>query len=232
MPRKPRFYQPGVPAHVFQRGHNKLPVFFEDFDYLEYLRCLKKSADKYGCDIHAYVLMTNHVHLLLTPQREDSISQMFQSIGREYVRYINQKYQRCGGLWEGRHKGNIIESCRYLLLAMRYIERNPVRAGIVKHPAEYRWSSYIANALGKSSAILQPQEEYLALEQTSQGRCTSYKALFKEITNIDEQELIRQSLSSGTPLGSDHFKKAVEEVSGNKIGYSVRGRPAKERPHL
>ena len=131
MPRKPRFYQSGVPAHVFQRGHNKFPVFFEDFDYLEYLRCLKRSADKHGCYIHAYVLMTNHIHLLLTPQREDSISQMFQGIGRDYVRYINQKYQRCGGLWEGRHKGNIIESCRYLLSAMRYIEMNPVRAGMV-----------------------------------------------------------------------------------------------------
>lgn len=227
MPRKPRFYQPGIPAHVFQRGHNKLPVFFEDIDYLEYLRCLKRSAGIHGCDIHAYVLMTNHVHLLLTPQSEGSISLMFQSIGRDYVRYINQKYQRCGGLWEGRHKGNIVESCRYLLLAMRYIEMNPVRAGMVEHPAEYRWSSYVANALGESSAILRYQEEYLALGQTSQIRCAAYKGLFNEFTNVDEQELIRQSLSSGTPLGSDQFKKNIEKVSGYKIGYSVRGRPAK-----
>ena len=227
MPRKPRFYQPSIPAHVFQRGHNKLPVFFEDLDYHEYLQCLKRSADKHGCDIHAYVLMTNHVHLLLTPQREDSIGQMFQSIGRDYVRYINQKYQRCGGLWEGRHKGNIVESCRYMLLAMRYIEVNPVRAGMVEHPAEYRWSSYVANALGESSAILRYQEEYLALGKTSQIRCAAYKALFNEFTNVDEQELIRQSLNSGTPLGSDQFKKNIEKVSGYKIGYSVRGRPAK-----
>ena len=227
MPRKPRFYQSGVPAHVFQRGHNKFPVFFEDFDYLEYLRCLKRSADKHGCHIHAYVLMTNHIHLLLTPQREDSISQMFQGIGRDYVRYINQKYQRCGGLWEGRHKGNIIESCRYLLSAMRYIEMNPVRAGMVEHPAEYRWSSFVANALGESSAVLKPHEEYLALGRTSQVRYTSYKALFEELANKDEQELIRHSLSSGTPLGSERFLKIVGELSGNKIGYPVRGRPAK-----
>ncbi len=227
MPRKPRFYQPGIPAHVFQRGHNKLPVFFEDLDYLEYLRCLKRSADKHGCDIHAYVLMTNHVHLLLTPQSENSISQMFQSVGRDYVGYINHKYQRSGGLWEGRHKGNIIESCRYLLLAMCYIEMNPVRAGMVEHPAEYRWSSYVGNALGESSAILRCQEEYLALGQTSQTRCAVYNALFDEFTNVDEQKLIQQSLNSGTPLGSDQFKKNIEKVSGNKIGYSVRGRPAK-----
>ncbi len=156
-----------------------------------------------------------------------TISQMFQSIGRDYVRYINQKYQRCGGLWEGRHKGNIIESCRYLLLAMRYIEMNPVRAGMVKHPAEYRWSSYVANALGESSAVLRHHEEYIFLGRTSQVRYASYKALFEEFTNIDEQELIRHSLKSGTPLGSDQFKKIVEEISGNKIGYAVRGRPAK-----
>ncbi len=227
MPRKPRFYQPGIPAHVFQRGHNRLPVFFEDFDYHEYLRCLKMSADKHGCDIHAYVLMTNHVHLLLTPQSDGSIGRMFQSIGRDYVRYINQKYQRCGGLWEGRHKGNIVESCRYLLLAMRYIEMNPVRAGMVEHPAEYRWSSYVGNALGESSAILRHHEEYLVLGKTPKARGAAYNAMFDEFSNVDELELIRQSLNSGTPLGSDQFKKNIEEISGNKIGYSVRGRPAK-----
>jgi putative transposase len=226
MPRKPRLYQPGIPAHVFQRGHNKLPVFFDDFDYLEYLRCVKKAADKHGCAIHAYVLMTNHVHMLLTPREKDTISLMFQSIGRDYVRHVNRKYQRSGGLWEGRHKGNIIESFRYLLVSMRYIEMNPVRAGMVGRPAEYRWSSYAANAEGESNAILQPHGEYLNLGRDPQTRRTAYKSLFDRRNIVVEQKLIRNSLCSGTPLGNDRFKEYIEQVSGCKAGHARPGRPA------
>ena len=225
MPRKPRLYQPDIPAHVFQRGHNKLPVFFDDYDYLEYLRCLKKAADKHGCTIHAYVLMTNHVHMLLTPREKQAISLMFQSIGRDYVRYVNQKYQRCGGLWEGRHKGNIIESSRYLLVSMRYIEMNPVRAGMVGHPAEYRWSSYTANAEGESNAILHHHEEYLNLDRDTQTRRTVYRALFQSQNIADEHKLIRDSLCSGTPLGNDRFKEYIEQISRCKVGHARRGRP-------
>lgn len=130
MPRKRRFYQPGVPAHVFQRGHNQQPVFFGDADYLAYLRFLKASADALGCQVHAYVLMTNHVHLLITPKAENDISLLFQNIGRHFVSHINKTYQRRGSLWEGRHKGNILESEAYFLACMRYIEMNPVRAGM------------------------------------------------------------------------------------------------------
>ena len=225
MPRKRRFYQPGVPVHVFQRGYNREPVFFDDEDYLAYLRFLKSSADALGCLVHAYVLMTNHVHLLVTPKTADSISLLFQSIGRHFVPYINKTYQRRGSLWEGRHKGNILESEDYFLICMSYIEMNPVRAGMVEHPAQYRWSSYAANALGIDNAIVRPHELYLALDKISELRQAAYRGLFATSIHPDELELIRASLHSGTPLGNDRFKQQIESVVGCSVGFSKRGRP-------
>lgn len=225
MPRKRRFYQPGVPVHVFQRGHNRGPVFFDDQDYLAYLRFLKASADALGCLIHAYVLMTNHVHLLVTPRAANDISLLFQGIGRHFVPYINKTYQRRGSLWEGRHKGHILESENYFLICMRYIEMNPVRAGMVEHPAQYRWSSYAANARGIDNAIIQPHELYLSLGKTPEARQAAYQGLFEMTINLDELELICASLHSGTPLGNDRFKRRIESAVGGAVGFSKRGRP-------
>jgi len=149
MPRKPRFYLPGIPAHVIQRGNSRQAVFFSDEDYTAYLDWLKEGAEKHGCAIHAYVLMTNHVHLLMTPQTREAISKTIQFVGRHYVTYINHVYGRSGTLWEGRHKGCLISSEEYLFSCMRYIEMNPVRAGMVETPAEYPWSSYRWNATGR-----------------------------------------------------------------------------------
>jgi len=148
MPRKPRFYMPGVPAHIVQRGNCRQVVFFDGNDYQSYLNWLAEGAIKYGCAIHAYVLMTNHIHLLMTPVSKDSISKTIQYVGRYYVTYVNARYGKSGTLWEGRHKGCIINSEQYLLSCMRYIELNPVRAGMVMTPIEYCWSSYAANAKG------------------------------------------------------------------------------------
>ncbi|NOQ36393.1 MAG: transposase [Methylococcaceae bacterium] len=225
MPRKPRFYQAGVPVHAFQRGHNKEAVFFDDEDYLVYLRCLKESSDKYGCHIHAYVLMTNHVHLLLTPEKSDSISLLFQNIGRHFVPYINKTYQRRGSLWEGRHKGNIIDTENYLFACMRYIEMNPVRANMVNHPAKYRWSSYAANSQGIDNAIIHKHPQYQALALTPAEQQQAYQALFDVKTDKEELELIRSSLHSGTPLGSDKFKQQIEISLGRKVGKNTKGRP-------
>jgi len=229
MPRKRRFYQPGVPAHVFQRGHNQQPVFFGDADYLAYLRFLKTSADALECQVHAYVLMTNHVHLLITPKAENDISLLFQNIGRHFVSHINKTYQRRGSLWEGRHKGNILESEAYFLACMRYIEMNPVRAGMVDHPAQYRWSSYVANSQGIDNAVIQPHELYMSLGKTAETRQLAYRELFATLTQLDELELIRTSLHSGTPLGNNHFKQQIESVAGCSVGFSKRGRPLKNR---
>ena len=227
MPRKPRFFIPGMPVHAVQRGHNRSAVFFADFDYLEYLRFLKKAADDCSCAIHAYILMTNHVHLLITPAEEKSVGRLFQSLGRHYVRYVNTTYQRHGALWEGRYKSNLIESQSYFLACMRYIEMNPVRAGIAKHPADYRWSSYTANALGVDNAIITPHHEYLALGSSQPDRQISYRGLFDAKITEDELDRFRAVLQSGTPLGNDRFKAEVEAALGMKTGYDRPGRPKK-----
>lgn len=228
MPRKPRFYVPGAPVHALQRGHNRSAVFFNDLDYLEYLRCLKQAVDGCGCAVHAYVLMTNHVHLLLTPARADSVGCLFQSLGRHYVRYVNETYQRHGGLWEGRYKCNVIESQAYLLSCMRYIELNPVRAGMVDHPAKYRWSSYAANALGVSNAVLTTHAEYAALGDSSDDRQAVFRGLFDASSDSDELALVRGSLQTGTPLGNEKFKAEIEASLDLSVGYARRGRPKKK----
>jgi putative transposase len=227
MPRKPRFYQPGMSVHAFQRGHNKAPVFFNDEDYLVYLRFLKESADACGCMVHAYVLMTNHVHLLVTPETSTAISRLFQAVGRHFVPYMNKAYQRRGSLWEGRHKGNIIESEAYFLSCMRYIEMNPVRAGMVDHPAKYRWSSYAANAQGVDNAVIQVHEQSLALGNAPEVRQAAYRGLFEIKSDDNELAIIRASLNSGTPLGNECFKKQVEVMAGRKVGLIKPGRPCK-----
>ena len=227
MPRKPRFYLPGAPVHAVQRGHNKSAVFFDDFDYLEYLRCLKQTADACGCAIHAYVLMTNHVHLLLTPEGPKSIGRLFQRLGHYYVRYINETYDRSGSLWEGRYKSNIVQSQTYLLTCQRYIELNPVRAGMVDHPADYRWSSYRANALGVGNSILSKHSEYQLLGRSPEDRQAAYRGLFDTTLGIEEITLQRSALQTGTPLGNDRFRLQIEAVSGQKVGFLRRGRPKK-----
>ncbi len=228
MPRKPRFYVPGAPVHAVQRGHNRSAVFFADLDYLEYLRCLKQAADSCGCAVHAYVLMTNHVHLLLSPERSESVGRLFQSLGRHYVRYVNETYQRHGGLWEGRYRGSVIDSQAYLLSCMRYIERNPVRAGMVDHPASYRWSSYAANALGVSNAVLTAHAGYVALGRLPDDRQSAYRRLFEVVPASEELALFRCALQTGTPLGNEQFKGEIEAALRLKVGFACRGRPRKQ----
>ena len=217
---------PDVPVHAVQRGHNKQPVFFDDQDYLEYLRCLKIAADDSACTVHAYVLMTNHIHLLLTPVHPESVGQLFQGVGRNYVSYINKTYQRRGSLWEGRYKASLIQTETYFLTCMRYVEMNPVRAKIVDHPAQYRWSSYAANALGISNAIIKPHEIYLRLGASLKERCDAYQGLFQERVDLDRLAAIRNGLRSGTPVGNARFKNQIESVAGRKIGKANLGRPA------
>lgn len=227
MPRKPRFYLPGVPAHVMQRGHNRSAVFFDDEDYLEYLRILKAMAEKYQCLIHAYVLMTNHVHLLVTPFNKNSISRLFQGLGRQYVTYINKTYGLSGSLWEGRHKGNVIDSDVYFLTCMRYIELNPVRANMCVDPGEYRWSSYAANALGEPNSILTPHAEYYQLGKNRILQQKMYHGLFKEILDVKIMSDLRQGVQSGTPVGYNNFTQGIEQLLNCKTGYIIRGRPHK-----
>ena len=227
MPRKPRFILPGVPVHVVQRGHNHEPVFFDTPDYQTYLHWLKEASERYHCDIHAYVLMTNHVHLLVTPQHKNSVSLMMQYVGRHYVPYIHHTYGTSGTIWEGRYKASLIQDEQYLLTCMRYIEQNPVRASMVKSPGAYRWSSYSANGLGKHNDLIHKHALYKALARTTPVRIQVYRDMFK--AQVDDSILsdIRASWQTGTPLGNDHFKKKIEAKLQCKVGQARRGRPLK-----
>ena len=225
MPRKPRFFLPGVPAHIVNRGHSREPVFFERSDYRAYLDWLDEAAVRYGCAIHAYVLMTNHVHILTTPRDKHGISRMMQYVGRHYVPYINHTYGTSGSIWEGRFKASLVSDEQYLVACMRYIELNPVRADMVSSPSEYPWSSYQSNALGHDDSLITPHPVYLALAKTAHARFAAYKAMFS--AHVDEKDIldIRKAVQTGTPLGNDYFREKIEKKLGQKVGYDRRGRP-------
>ncbi len=228
MARLPRFFVPGQPLHVIQRGNNREPIFASDEDYRFYLRCLQEAAEAQGLAIHAYVLMTNHVHLLATPETESSLSKTMQSVGRRYVQYFNYTYGRTGTLWEGRYKSTLIESARYLLTCMRYIELNPVRAAMVQHPDDYPWSSYLANAQGKADALISPHALYRKLGRSNEEREAAYRQLFRvQIANAD-LEAIRQSTNKAWVLGDSRFRAKVEALSERRAAPLPRGRPRRE----
>jgi putative transposase len=163
MPRRLRLRVSDCPLHIIQRGNNRAPCFFEDTDYLVYLQNLRTLSGEADCRIHAYVLMTNHVHLLLTPAAAEGPSNLMKNLGQRYVQYINRRYNRSGSLWEGRFRSSLVETERYFLTCQRYIELNPVRAGMVRTPEEYKWSSHAANGLGVPDSIVSPHPEYLRL---------------------------------------------------------------------
>ena len=228
MPRQPRYYLPGVPQHVIQRGNNRQAVFFAEEDYTTYLGYLKEAAARHGCDIHAYVLMTNHVHLLVTAHKGDGIAKTMQSLGRKYVSYINRLYQRSGTLWEGRYKASLVESERYLLTCYRYIELNPVRAGMVQHPGDYPWSSYLTHAQGKPNPIVTDHGEYLRLGQSPEQRQHAYRALFQYQIEPDQVHGIRAALNQCRVLGGERFKDEIEQQLDRRVRPGKPGRPRKQ----
>jgi len=229
MPRKRRFFLPGVPVHVVQRGNNRQAVFFDDNDYRVYLDWLGTAAGACGCIVHAYVLMTNHVHLLMTPSKGEAISETLQAVGRRFVPYVNHCYGRTGTLWEGRFKASAVQEEGYLLACYRYIELNPVRAGMVERPEDYRWSSYHANAMGAGDPLLSPHPLYLALSIGASERQAAYRKLFEAHLDPDLVRNVRACLQTGTPLGNDRFRAQIEQALGVGVGYSTRGRPKKPR---
>lgn len=225
MPRKARFYIPGVPAHIIQRGNDRQAVFYEDENYQQYKKWLHEGAELHGCKIHAYVLMTNHVHLLVSSKAKESIGTMMQYLGRRYVPYINKTYQRSGTLWEGRYKSCLIEAEPYLLACMRYIEENPVRAGMVKRPSEYVWSSYGFNALGLDDEFIKPHSIYNGLARNLDDCRKAYRSLFSQSVPDLQLDEIRNTVQTGTPLVTKPFQEKIEKVLGRKVGHKVRGRP-------
>ena len=225
MPRRPRFNLPGIPQHIVQRGNNRAPCFFDEKDRWQYLEDLAESAEKYLCEIHAYVLMTNHVHLLVTPKGKFAVSQMMQALGRRYVYYVNHRYGRSGTLWEGRYRSSLVDSEAYLLACMRYIELNPVRAGMVTHPAEYQWSSYRINAQDEASELICPHPLYLVIDGDETRRKLTYRDLFLADLDTKRIDEIRESLNHDLVLGRTGFKDQIEQETGRQSRLGMPGRP-------
>jgi putative transposase len=230
MARLPRLDLPGIPQHVIQRGNNRQPCFFDDVDYTFYLQCLREAAHKYACHVYAYVLMTNHVHLLVSGTRVGDLSSLLQALGRRYVRYINTHYQRTGTLWEGRFRSSLVESERYFLTCSRYIELNPVRAGLVTDPAEYRWSSYHRHGHGVGDAWLTDHETYRALGPDDACRQTAYRALCLQAVPARELQAIRSSVNRYGVLGSERFQATIEATLARRVRPGKPGRPTKRLP--
>ncbi len=217
MARLPRIVIPGYPLHVIQRGNNRQAIFYAEEDHLKYLEILRLSAEATDCHIHAYVLMTNHVHLLVSPAGKESLSVMMQSLGRQYVSYINRFYRRSGTLWEGRFKSALVDSERYLLTCCRYIELNPVRAGMVNGPGEYRWSSYRANGLGHVDPNITPHPLYQKLGNTKTTRQEAYRGLFRSHIDAESLQLIRENTQQNTIIGDSRFQEEIQAMLKRRV---------------
>lgn len=216
MPRLPRFNVADVAQHVVQRGNNRCACFFGDGYYTAYLEWLGESAASCRVAVHAYVLMPNHVHLLVTPSAPGAVSAMMQMLGRRYVRYVNRAQGRSGTLWEGRFKACVVDTECYALAAHRYIDLNPVRAGIVADPGAYRWSSYRSNAGLREDRLLATHECYRALGTTSIQRAARYRVLCGEILDLREVSEIRAMSSKQLAFGSDRFKDSIAISAGRR----------------
>jgi len=224
-----RYCPSGIPQHVIQRGNNRIVCFASDKDMGIYAHYLCEAASKFGLAIHGWVFMTNHVHLLVTPEEDNSLSLGMQYIGRHYVRYFNQTYRRTGTLFEGRFKSCIVQQSTYFFVCLRYIELNPVRAGMVTDPADYRWSSYGAHAFGRVSKLWMPHQLYLGLGDTNSERRARYRGLFEAHIEAELLLEVRQSVNRGLALGTERFKQEVEELGGRRQHLLKRGpRPGTE----
>ncbi len=223
MARLPRFVLPGHPQHVIQRGNNREPVFFAKEDYRFYLEKLADACNRFQCELHAYGLMTNHVHLLITPTTETGIGKVLQSLGRYYVQFINYIYQRSGTLWEGRYKATLIDTEQYLLTCMRYIELNPVRAGMVDHPSNYPWSSYHANAKGEADPLVTPHRLYKRLGKTPEERQKAYRQLFRARLSQETLSTIREATNKAWVMGNDRFCNRIQKQLDRRVTPIPRG---------
>lgn len=228
MPRRSRIIVPDIPLHIIQRGNNHQPCFFADEDYLLYLDWLEEYAKSEGCSIHSYVLMTNHVHILLTPETSKSAGTLMKRLGQRYVQHINRTYKRSGTLWEGRYRSCIVQQQEYLFSCQKYIEMNPVRSGIVQHPGEYRWSSYLINCQGNASGLLKPHPLYQSLGLTNTDYQIAYQQMYQSELETGEIDKIRKATNGNFALGNDRFQNEIGKVLGRRVAPGRAGRPKKE----
>lgn len=223
MPRRAWMYLPDYPYHIVQRGNNREACFIEPENYQFYLELWKDASSRYGVSVHAYCLMTNHIHVLATPEEKTSISNTMKVVGSRYAQYINKKYKRTGTLWEGRHRSRLVQTENYFLMCCRYIVLNSVSAGMVKRPEEYKWSSYHCNAWGDESWLVL-HDEYKRLGDTKDKRCLNYRSLFKNHLDDNDIDLIRKAAHYCQPVGDDRFVEEIERKYGISLGQNRRSR--------
>jgi putative transposase len=228
MPRRARLFLPGVPMHVVQRGNNRQACFFSDDDYRCYLEWLGDASKDAGCSIHAYVLMTNHVHLLLSAHGAGGAGGMMKALGQRYVQHVNRICARSGTLWEGRYRSCLVQDDRYLLTCMRYIELNPVRAGMVDHPGANGWSSYRYNAQGEADELIQPHAVFTALDADPRIRAERYRGFFQNALEPGEVHQIRTATNGNYALGNDRFAAQLASTPSRRVTPGRAGRPPKK----
>ena len=228
MARQPRLTVAGYPHHVIQRGNDRKAIVQDDADRARLLALWQEQAVLFKVAIHAYVVMDNHFHLLLTPETDDGLPRMMQAVGRAYVRYFNMRHQRTGTLWEGRYRSNLIESERYLLACMVYIDLNPVRAGMVAHAADFPWSSH-RHCIGQvSDKMVTPHALFWGLGNTPFAREAAYAELVQAgLAQTDKDHLTRSALS-GWALGSADFVGALQQSTPRRLAPRKAGRPFKK----
>jgi putative transposase len=223
MARLPRIDIPDLPQHLMIRGNNRTVLFHDDADRWVFMKQLAFASSTYGCSLHAYVLMSNHVHLLATGHEHGAVSNMMQSIGRRYARFVNVRQSRSGTLFEGRFKASLVESDRYFLTCMRYIESNPVRAGMASHASAYFWSSFRANASGAPGQPLVAHGTYLGLANDDQRRGEAYRRLFDHEIPDEDLAALRASLHKDRVLGCDAFRAHLEAELQRPVGIEPHG---------
>lgn len=225
MARLPRLTVPGYPHHLVQRGNNRQAIFSGPPDYRIMLALLEENAKKFGVALHAYVLMSNHFHLLATPSSADGLPQMMQAVGRRYVRYFNDSQQRTGTLWEGRYRSTLIETDSYLLACMAYIDLNPVRAGIAREARDYPWSSHNHYIGLRADGIITPHSLFWAMGNTPFARENAYGELVNAGISRLQQEALTQSVLSGWVLGGEKFVTDLQKRTKRRIQMAKAGRP-------
>jgi len=226
MARKPRNIAAGFPFHAIVRGNNRQPIFLDDEDRRSYKSVLQSAGMVHGLEVHGFVLMTNHVHLVVTPARPESLALVMQAVGRQYVRRFNHRHGRTGTLWEGRYRASIIQEDRYLLACLRYMEMNPVRAGIVAAPEAYAWSSHRHHLGLVVDPLVSPHSVYWALGNTPFDREVAYRHLFQEPPAVDEHKLT-QALLKGHAVAEAEFLDRLEATTGRAWVTRPVGRPRK-----
>ena len=225
MARLPRLTVPGYPHHIIQRGNNRQPIFASTADYEALLALLAENAAKFRVALHAYVLMGNHFHLLATPNTADGLPQLMQAVGRRYVRYFNDSQQRSGTLWEGRYKSTLIQTERYLLACMAYIDLNPVRAGLVAEPRDYPWSSHGHYVGLRSDRLVTPHPLVWELGNTPFAREAAYADLVRAGVNAQQQAALTQSALRGWALGEPDFVADLQKRTERRVSRAHAGRP-------